>query len=408
MSQTQTITATTTTTSTTGFAGTTINASSSAATSNASGSDHKMLSSSIDRDNTKWIEAIHGHVVDAMAKNKLSSAAMEAAHQHPLPEHMLLQTVFLSKFSYITDEPTEYVELLDEHGPSFRSISIYKPRYTRTKIVVAVDYFDTMYVAFTGSIDERDVILDVACGLQEKLHYRNGHSIYESIARTRWITDAVPNLLAIARAASCRMLVFCGHSMGGSAATAATLRAIQIRGQNRSNWLPIKCFTFGAPSYFHEATRSHVETLEHLSDEPIFHTYLHEFDAIPLMSQHPFIHLDFLFIFVSMISFGLTLANPIAIPKLVLKLTISYLLLKLIDFIYIRCFSISGLKMDHAINLYHQRVRDQVPAGRDGLARVSIKDVQLLSPLSQFTKEIEEEANITARKQKIIYQGLAN
>ncbi|EGG23464.1 hypothetical protein DFA_05597 [Cavenderia fasciculata] len=402
-----------------------------------------------------WLESLNKqiriHKDEIIAsQNSVAQVYKQYVNSHQY-DHQLLCSIFLSKLSYANNEK-ELVCLLsrddirlllndvqkNNNGTNnnnssnnnqqyinrFKKFYLFKPKNMRAKVIVAFDRFQTMFVAFTGSVTVEDVVLDVACGFQEKISVERKHLNYMAIGRLTWVIDSIPQLIQIARLANCKALVFTGHSMGGTSATTATLRAMELvykksninsssndhsssssnnnniennnddtttnttnhnnnvnnennnnidsqqqqqqeeveennvhknnntittLGQN--NRLELKCFSFGAASYLDEGTRKHISNIEHLSDSPIFATYVNEYDTVPMMSHHPLIVLDILYIF--LVAF--MLVYSFMYPRLhmdrwvwllyviAVKLPLPYLLIRLLDLAIARVYSVGLL-----------------------------------------------------------------
>ncbi|GAM18853.1 hypothetical protein SAMD00019534_020280 [Acytostelium subglobosum LB1] len=322
---------------------------------------------------TNWIESLYDHIETAQNggwDDDAASCHIDAdTLKRPLHDHLMLSSVFLSRLAYVNYEK-DIANMIAQHTTTIplRSISFYKPTHTRTKMVVALDHLDNMFVAFTGSTAVSDVQLDVACGLFEKQFYDREHTLYATIARFEWVYCAVQQLMTIAYRCKAKRLIFTGHSMGANAASWAAIHALNLQRQSAPSphlgTLSIKCYSFAAASYFHQETRELIDQLEReRPHEPIFTTVLNEFDLVPLMSHHPFLMLDFFFIilaFVSMLHTLLYHREPSMFAPLLLllavKLPLSYALAKLVDTLYIKCFSIGLLSPNvHLFNAKENR-----------------------------------------------------
>ncbi|KAK5582063.1 hypothetical protein RB653_003645 [Dictyostelium firmibasis] len=221
----------------------------------------------------------------------------------------------LSKLSYFNDKETIlwYLEMIVKKShcvEKIKKLYYFKPLHTRTKLLIGFDDEDNMYCAFQGTVNSSDLILDICCGFLEKITYtdQNGpkHSLFSACSRVEWAVSIVPELLSIANRFGKKQLIFTGHSIGGTFAMIPCLEAIKIqKQQNHLKNIELKCFTFGSPSFLHGSSKKYLD--ENPQCNEIFENYLNEFDIVPMMSHHPFIFIDFMYIIMCISTFIFTI-----------------------------------------------------------------------------------------------------
>ncbi|KAM9978053.1 hypothetical protein ACTFIY_011799 [Dictyostelium cf. discoideum] len=239
----------------------------------------------------------------------------------------------LSKLSYFNDKATIlwYLELIVKKShcvEKIKKLYYFKPLHTRTKLLIAFDDEENMYCAFQGTVNSSDLILDVCCGFLEKItfSYQNGpkHSLFSACSRVEWAQSIVSELLMMANRFGKKQLIFTGHSIGGTFAMIPCLEAIKIQkqsignsnttpntvGQIRLDHIQLKCFTFGSPSFLHITSKKYLD--ENPQCNEIFENYLNEFDIVPMMSHHPFIFIDFMYIIMCISTFIFTVGYHVS------------------------------------------------------------------------------------------------
>ncbi|KAN0022154.1 hypothetical protein ACTFIU_004323 [Dictyostelium citrinum] len=229
----------------------------------------------------------------------------------------------LSKLSYFNDKATIlwYLELIVKKShcvEKIKKLYYFKPLHTRTKLLIAFDDEENMYCAFQGTVNSSDLILDVCCGFLEKITYSDQsgpkHSLFSACSRVEWAVSIVNELLMMANRFGKKQLIFTGHSIGGTFAMIPCLEAIKIQKQSMAaagtassplNQIQLKCFTFGSPSFLHMTSKKYLD--ENPQCNEIFENYLNEFDIVPMMSHHPFIFIDFMYIIMCISTFIFTI-----------------------------------------------------------------------------------------------------
>ncbi|KYQ89588.1 hypothetical protein DLAC_09543 [Tieghemostelium lacteum] len=267
-------------------------------------------------------------------------------NQKSFDEDRFVMSSILSKASYFkTREEIEnvlesYTAILPPSSSNvIEKLYSFQPCHSSNKVIVAMDRMDNMYCAFSGTENTTDLALDVACGFMEKIHLHKPHSLYNTINRYDWITTIIEDLCLLSVKCGRKNLVFTGHSIAGLKALCSILTALEIQSENqivKSSGLSFKYITFGGPSYLHQ------EALKTLQDnqQPMFYSFINEFDIVPVISHHVYIFIDLLSLVLIMVYtlVGSILSRSIPTFYQLSILSIPFLLVKLWQYVYTLIF----------------------------------------------------------------------